>query len=94
MKIIINLKGDSIYFDKKIEILKDITETTTIMNIRIYIKKLYKLPKNFNFYLYIIPEDLFCGFCPTPEHKIIDLVNLFGNDNIINMVATEKNYFG
>lgn len=90
----INLKGDSMYFDKNIEINKEITQDITILHIKIYIKKLYKLPKDFEIYIYVIMPDLFCGFCPTLEQKIYDLNDLFGENNILNLKASDKPYFG
>lgn len=90
----INLKGEGIYFNKKIEINKEITQDITILHIRTYIKKLYKLPKDFEIYLYVILPDLFCGFCPTSDQKIYDLVGLFGENNILNLKVSDKPYFG
>lgn len=92
-KIII--KGEGRFSREKIEINKDINETVTITQVKNYVKKMYKkIIGNEDFYLYVTTFDLSCGFIPTPEHTIFDLIKLFGNDNTLMLKLTNKIYFG
>lgn len=92
-KIII--KGDGIFSREKIEINKDINENVTIAQVKNYVKKMYKkIIGNDEFYFYVMTSDLSCGFIPTPEHTIFDLINLFGTNETLLLKVTNKLYFG
>lgn len=96
-KIRVTIKSEGKFSREKIEINKEITESITMMHVRNYIKNLYKksVPNiDADLYIYIILPDLSCGFIPTHEQKIFDLVKLFGSDNILSLKISDKAYFG
>lgn len=96
-KIRVIMGGEGMFSRERIEINKEITESITMMHIRIYAKKLYKKilsNNNCEFYIYIILPDFSCGFIPTNEQKICDLVKLFGANNILSLKISDKIYFG
>jgi hypothetical protein len=96
-KVRVMMRGEGKFSHEKIEINKEITESITIMHVRNYVKKLYKkfvLNIDTDLYIYIMLPDLSCGFVPTPEQKIFDLVKLFGTDNILSLKISDKAYFG
>ncbi len=91
----IMVKGEGRFSGEKIEINKDIDETITISHVRNYIKKLCKkFIGNEDFFLYVAMPDSSCGFIPTPEHTIYDLIDLFGTNNILSLKLSNKIYFG
>lgn len=94
--MIINLRGEGIYFPPIINTKNPIDKNMTIGELYNMIIKSFRkiLPPGCTPYIYIIPSDICCGFVPLPTQKIEELWRLYGENDILIIKITDRAFYG
>jgi hypothetical protein len=87
------LKGEGICFPKIIKLKNPLKKDMTILELYIFLIKIYKKVTS-SIYLYVILSDDFCGFIPLPNQTLEELAINHGNNNCLILKITDKPYFG